>query len=512
MKYYKQAEDFHFFNIVFYEVENNVMYVYCPNCGNVHEIKLNKKVNVKFVKESVMPCRCFSKVPKYLNSAYRYSNIVFKKYIGEFIKIDENKVAVYVYEHTASFDSLEYNCEKPFMRRPIYNEDLVTKIYISKGGKIEISSKLSNIYHPISGYILGKHTEFHNLKSWKSTLLKFNLINDSLKELEGSFISSLKNLMFAFNDCRDYRYDVLNDVSVALVCCLVKYPVLVKLWNSEYKKLVLNKVCCYMYKTSNFILDFKNAKNTIDYKKTTLPEILKIEPSKLDNVCNRDEVTINILSAAQKVDKSGLAVNEMNVTIFDNFYTESILTLLNNKKIYIDNNKLFKYLRNQIRKGANISTYYDYLTMRFEWSNIISDEILFPANLCQAHDKCVEQIKIAADLIKNKRYRRAVKKCKKLEYTDGVFKIKVVRSANELIKYSKILENCATRYVNKVIDKQSVIFLVYNNKSESDIYMVEYDNKHFDIYQNYGRHNAAPCDEEVVFLKKWLNHIKKQAA
>lgn len=524
MKYEKQAEGMHFFDFVFYEVEKNIMYVYCPNCGREHEIKLTNTKNVKYVKEKVKPCDCFNKVqPTYLNSVYKYANLSRLRTIAEIEKINKDKVAVKIYFHSANFDGLEYNSHRPFKRYPLYDDKLVANINLFSDGTVEISSCLKNVYSQHCGYSTCACRQFRTLKYWDAVTFNFVLIEDSLKELEGTFLEGYKNLLVEVNEYAEKSVADYYETVIGFLCCFVKYPNLVKLWKAGFKKLVFNKVSEYMYSSSvkrgytccNLYVDDKGI---IDYTKKakTLPQILKIEPSKLDMFCEREDLKVETLKAAQELCKLGQATTLKNMEIYTTFQFKHILLFFKKYASDIKLSKIMKFIRNQSvksdkRSAIEVVIYNDYLEMLAELKTPITSEVLFPTNLNKAHDYLADKIEISKCSEINRKYRNAIRGLTFLEFADNNFNIKLVRSAAELVTYSKVLENCSARYVNKVINRDSIIMVVTKKHSE-EIYMIEYDDKHNEVRQNLGVNNSEPSNEEIQFVEKWLKNISNKVA
>jgi len=345
MKYEKQAESMHFFDFVFYEVDNK-MHVYCPNCGREHEIEI-APYNVKWIKEHVTPCECFSfrKQPKFLHSSYRHNKVGTTVFCAEFQRLNESKVCVNVYQHKTSFDSREYGVTNPFYRKPIFSENKVAQITLTSDVKVDIKTKLSQYYNPYIGYGYCVRNDFRTLKKWDSDLLSFVLIEESLEELKGTFLEGITTYLYDANAYLEVVENIANtrtfdEMNVVFTCCFVKFPALVKLWKSGYKKLVFNKVCEFAFSkryTTNPIClskeySFDNSRGVINYKAQQLPKILKTEPSKLDKFREREKLTIAELKVAQRLDKSNLELNSANVKIASASYFDELYAFITDRK------------------------------------------------------------------------------------------------------------------------------------------------------------------------------------
>lgn len=521
MKYEKQAEEMHFFDFVFYKVEKGVMHVYCPNCHSEHEIEI-APYGVKWIKEHATPCECFSfrKQPKFLHSSYRHNKVGTTVFCAEFQRLNESKVCVNVYQHKTSFDSREYGVTNPFYRKPIFNENKVAQITLTSDGNVDIKTKLFKYYNPYIGYGYCVRNEFRTLKKWDSDLLRFALIEESLKELKGTFLEGITTYLYDTNAYLEVVENIatsrtFDEMNVVFTCCFVKFPALVKLWKSGYKKLVFNKVCEFAfskrYTTNPICLSkeyfFDKSRGVINYNAQQLPKILKTEPSKLDKFREREKLTIAELKVAQRLDKSNLELNSANVKIASASYFDELYAFITKYKISLA--KTLKYIRNQSKKGGDVTIYKDYLDMLEKSNTPITDDIVFPTSMTEAHDKLARAIKTAKDLVKNKKYRHAVKAMKAFEYKNDDYKIKVIRSASELFKYAQELHNCSARYVEKVISGKSIILLVIHNGT-SDICMLEYDWDRNVVLQNYAIHNQQPQESEKQFVEQWIDYIARK--
>lgn len=523
MKYEKQAEEMHFFDFVFYEVKKGVMHIYCPNCGREHEIDI-APYGVKWIKEHATPCECFSfrQQPKFLHTAYRHNKVGTTVFCAEFQRLNESKVCVNVYQHKSSFDSREYGVTNPFYRKPIFSENKVSQITLTSDGKVDIKTKLSQYYNPYigSGYYI--RNEFRTLKKWDSDLLRFALIEESLVELKGTFLESITSYLYEFNTYLECLENIsnrfLDEMNVVILTCLVKFPALVKLWKCGYKKIVFNKFFEFAfskkYSNNGYIrrylskeYSFDNSRGVINYKAQQLAKILKTEPSKLDKFRERENLTIAELKVAQRLVKSNLELNSANVKIASASYFDELYAFITKYKISLA--KALKYIRNQSKKGGDVTIYKDYLDMLEKTNTPITNDVVFPTSMTEAHDKLARAIKTAKDLIKNKKYRHAVKAMKAFEYKNDDYKIKVIRSASELFKYAQELHNCSARYVEKVISGKSIILLVIHNDT-SDICMLEYDWDRNVVLQNYAIHNQQPQESEKQFVEQWIDYIARK--
>lgn len=520
MKYEKQAESMHFFDFVFYEVDNK-MHVYCPNCRSEHEIEI-APYNVKWIKEHVTPCECFSfrKQPKFLHTSYRHNKVGTTVFCAELQKVNESKVCINVYQHKTSFDSREYGVTNPFYRKPIFIENKVGQITLTSDGNVEIQTKLAQYYNYYTGYEYCVRNDFRTLKKWDSDILRFALIEESIAELKGTFLEGITSYLYDTNFYLEYLENIadsrtFDEMNVVFTCCFVKFPALIKLWKSGYKKLVFNTVCEFAfskrYSNNPRLLSreyfFDKSRGVINYKAQQLPKILKTEPSKLDKFREREILTIAELKVAQRLVKSNLELNSANVKIASASYFDELYAFITKYKISLA--KALKYIRNQTKKGGDVTIYKDYLDMLEKSNTPITDDVVFPTSMTVAHNKLAMQIQVENDLIENKKYRHAVKELKNLEYKNAEYKIKVVRSASELCKYAKVMHNCAASYINKVVAGKSIVLLVIHNGT-SDICMLEYDWDRNVVLQNYAIHNQQPQESEKQFVEQWIDYIARK--
>ena len=301
MKYQKIAENHCHFNFVFYEVEKNTMYVFCPNCGSTHEITISKTHNVKWTKENITPCSFFEPGTKveYKHASHAYERLNKSYNFAEFERFGE-EVKLCGYWLKVEFGASNYNGINPFYRYPVFTANKVFEIYFKKDNSVKISSSL---YVGTFGYVkTGRWQEQRN-DNWHFAQFLFDLIYDSLTELKGTilerYLSHVEVFLNAFSDRRNIEESSLDEIFFAWLVKMHTNEATKKLWFAGYHNLVFDKVCRYMTKTIRrsyygyySIPDrysFRSGKDVVNWRGKTLEKILRIHPSKLDMVLPRED-------------------------------------------------------------------------------------------------------------------------------------------------------------------------------------------------------------------------------
>lgn len=539
MKYWKIAEDRHFYDFVFYETENDKMFIYCPNCASVHEVNMKQvvpryeKQKVAWMKKNYSPCTCFDmrSVPKYCRSDREYSRLGTEIDIGEFCKNADGSVSVNVFRQTTNFAASNYECGRPFKRNPIFNLERTIDFTFREGEKTKIETCL---FRPMCSSRISVGYGWSSVKNWRSTLV-FNLIEQSLDELKGTYLEKYIPEIYKFQEALSDFINIdevpMGDYTVQFLKLLCENAAFRKVWKAGYKTLAINKVFESImiggnsgYYTPTYYLcgtyiDKKFTNAVVNWRGKSIVRILKINPQKLDNIIDRNELTLKELKAVVELEKLGIEYNEMNIQIAGAPSFDKLEGLFEKEKLSFS--KLFKYIRhakNQSKQKSitfsNVVTdYVDYLDALIRMETPLTADVLFPTNLKISHDRAVNQYKQLEDAKKNELFEKAVKKFKKLAYENDAYKIFVVDNIRLLRCEAQNLHNCSAGYVDRIIDKNSVIFLI-RQKADPDapFYMLELNPNSLSIVQNRGLHNYGATPEVQAFANMWLNGVVRPMA
>lgn len=93
-------------------------------------------------------------------------------------------------------------------------------------------------------------------------------------------------------------------------------------------------------------------------------------------------------------------------------------------------------------------------------ANHLTNELLWPSNLLEAHDAIMETAAQLNDPKSHKNFKRVAQKYSSLEWNDGELCIRVARSNSELVNEGRVLRHCVGRYGINHCSESDVIFFV----------------------------------------------------
>lgn len=333
MKYLTIAEQKQFFNFVFYETEKNDMFIYCPNCNTLHKIDMTlvvpnrTKGKVGWIKEHFYPCGCFAnrEQPKYCRSDREYSTLKQEDTVGEFCKNADGSISANVYRITADFSASRYYSARPLRRYPLFETQHVASITFRDGQKAEIKTCL---YKPMYTYKIKVGSYWENVKTWRSTLL-FSMLEESIEELKDTdlekYISDILKFQEALSQFVHTEDVKMGDYTAQFLRLICENQAFKKIWRAGYHSIAINRVfdtiltniksdygTYYLY--GNYIRKTETGK-LINWKGKRLDRILRINVQKLDKIKAREDVTIEDLSTAAKLEKSNEEYSVENMKI-----------------------------------------------------------------------------------------------------------------------------------------------------------------------------------------------------
>lgn len=535
MKYFNEAQSYFSYDVAFYETAKGTMYIYCPNCGRLEELDIKNYVSVANIKKNHIPsCGCYIGVPKYKHAMYEHSNLKYSFDWAEFVKDEaRNEVHLISYRHTASFAASEYDwhgidyCDESnyiLKRYPIIDSEKTIDITFRSDGSIQYESAL---YKPMCtnkikvGYMLPR-------RQW-STLFAFDLAEGSFAELKDTWI---EQYVLILKDMHEMLCEVVNlnipynEFTVMLLIMLVKSPSVKKLWSAGYRRLIFDRVierllgkwsyaysCSYSFGAS--LIDCVPNANTVNYRAKKLERILGIEPSKLSVLGDRETLNAKALRLAKKCYKAGLAITPKNMEIFESCRYDELFTIANNS-VNFKVSKLFKYIRHQEARTNSISTFYivsdyvDYLKALIELKTPLTEDVLYPTSLKAAHDKTIQEAKIAKQKGKEKAFRKAVASFEQFNFEDENYSIKVIDSVAQLIREAAKMHNCSAGYIDRIVARNSILFVIREKAHPRTPFCMLELSPVYGIVQNRGVHNANVPPEVDAFANKWLKKIKRK--
>lgn len=534
MNYSATAQGYHFFNFVFYETEKDTMYIYCPNCDAVHELDMKlsvpkyEKKKVNWIKENWSPCLCFDmrSVPKYCRSDREYSRVGTELDVGEFCKNEDGSVSVNVYRQKTNFAKSNYpDAYKPFKRHPIFEEEKTIVFDFREGAKTKIKTCL---YTQICTNRIAVGYRWESAKNWRRSFV-FTLVEQSLKELEGTYlekyIPEIYKFQSALSDFLNMEEVPMGDYTVQFLRLLCENEAFRRVWKAGYTTLAINKVFesimiggCGYYTMSYYLCgNYINKKVTnavINWRGKKLEKILKVNPQKLDNLIAREDLTLEELKGAIRLEKLGIEYNDMNLKIACTSSFDKLQEIC--KKESFSFSKVFKYIRHTKNRDTQtkltysdvVSDYYDYLDALIKLKTQLTSDVVFPTNLRVSHDRAIAQYKQLTDAEKDKVFKKAVAKYGKLNFENESFSIFLVDNIGLLQVEAQNLHNCSASYADRIIAKSSVIFLIRKiEEPDTPFYMLELNPKSLTIVQNRGLYNCGATDEVKAFADLWLNSV-----
>lgn len=517
MKYAANAENRHFYDFVFYETDKKNMYIYCPNCGQELQTEITDQHSVSWIKEFYIPCECFAyrgKSPKYKQSRYEHRNLNRVVSVGEFENRGNGDAALCVYWHKAEFTSSNYDAfGYAFKRYPIYSENKVIEIVYKNDGTVSMKTSL---YIPMMSTSVSSGG-WRDVKRWRYSVFNFGIIEESLEELRGTclerFIPDIPRFVEALSDKFNVECAWEEPIAAFLIQMHTSYAVR-KLWKAGYMRIVVNKIFEYM-SPKNYSLyylwgnAFVQSGLTVNYRGKTLEKILKVEPSKIDLISNRQNLCVTELRAAQKVVKSGVEINKPNIAIAMSARYDDIAEFFNT----INPNKMFKFIRHEAHKHNDnynivVADYFDYLKAVKRIGTAFTDDVVFPSKFKEAHDRATGTLKALTEEINSKAFCSAISIYKPALYSNGIYSISVIGSINQLKSEAEKMHNCSAGYVDRIIRGDSVIFKIRQLAHPKTAFcMLEYSPKNKQIVQNRGVRNSAVPSDVQEFASLWLKNV-----
>ena len=512
MIYEKIAEQMYFFNFVFYEVVGKTMYVFCPNCGQTHEIQLNKNLKVRDVKKSVTPCSCFDfrNQPHFYRSCDVLDGLYHEMRVGEFSN-DNGDAVLTVYHHMASFSAHNYHSNifgNVLTRYPVFENKPIIKIRFKADGTMEYLTRTVSFS---SKYF---YTSWKKAKTWYRAFW-FGIIEQSLENLKGTvleqYVQYVPRIVEAIEEKRNIKYDQLDEMIGAFFVRLHTSQSFRKLFNAGFDRLCTDDVK-YRVNGGSFYGGSMSTGNIVCWTAKRLEKILGIQLSKIDKLYGRKSLTVHKLcelQVAAKYEKQNVKMTQENIEIANKRNFDSVDKIFNRFNIPIS--KAFKYLRGVVRSKNTwwvVSDYADYLSDLVFLGIELTPDVLFPRNLSDAHERYAEVRRQKEKANSARKFSQAIASYKTLDYRDSEYEVKVIRSQKALIAEATKMHNCSAGYVDKILRGTSVLFTVKQVADPCTAYcMLEYSPKEMRIVQNRGIRNTEPALAEQKFVQNWLENI-----
>lgn len=191
-------------------------------------------------------------------------------------------------------------------------------------------------------------------------------------------------------------------------------------------------------------------------------------------------------------------------------YSFSVSEIL--KKYKVSAEKFIGYFEKQkkllkLKAGEVLTFYKDYLSMVKELKLPKTESVLFPRNVKQEHDRLM---KVKADRkydTQNKLLKKRVKILEMLNYEDKNFIIRPLKSADEFLKESSILNHCVKTYIDRCAEGKTNIFGIRKADAPDVPYFTLTLNNNAKVTQNLGKNNCYPPKEVKGFVKRWEKKV-----
>ena len=278
----------------------------------------------------------------------------------------------------------------------------------------------------------------------------------------------------------------------------------------------------YLYKVGflNLVKDEVLGSLPVHEKEKTLPEMLCVNKVNYKKLLAKGNPTYEDLIMHQRMTQYGFT--EEDYKIFDKYFRKASYSYYypNGRTSYDEFKGLFPKTLKQFDKYAkdrdnfDIQYYRDYLVMCKELKYDLNNTfVLFPKDLTQAHDNCVEKInqkkerKAKAEARKQaKAYANLKEKyVEKFAFENDNFTIVVPDSTDAISKEGQDLHHCVGTYVARVSRGDSIILFVRKTKAiDKSYYTMEIIGDEMTQCRGFGNKH---CTVEV---KKFIKDFAKK--
>ncbi|WP_021167464.1 hypothetical protein SOV_17190 [Sporomusa ovata DSM 2662] len=186
--------------------------------------------------------------------------------------------------------------------------------------------------------------------------------------------------------------------------------------------------------------------------------------------------------------------------------------------------KMFFYMERQLKeKNPNKKHYREEFQVLMTWRDYVTDcntlnmdltqeSVLFPANLHNAHQNTIRQIKIKEDAGLNKKIAVRLKSLRKYCYSGDTLLIRPAESTLELIDEGKALHHCVGMYGQQYAKGETVILFIRKiAEPDKPYFTVEVHGRNNTVMQVRGKHNAQPGSDVSAFMEAFaLERLGKE--
>lgn len=133
--------------------------------------------------------------------------------------------------------------------------------------------------------------------------------------------------------------------------------------------------------------------------------------------------------------------------------------------------------------------------------------VMFPANLKEAHARVVSAIKYQEDEALRKKFKIVYEKLSALAWEHNGLMIVPAASESDLIAEGKLLGHCVGGYGKAHCAGDSIFFIRHTSEKEVPYFTLQLDTKTGSVHQNRGKKNCDRTEEVKQFEELWITTI-----
>ena len=311
-----------------------------------------------------------------------------------------------------------------------------------------------------------------------------------------------KNLNCLFYD--DFKYCSIKDYAKTRTVCLfeylktykdfpqIEYLVKLKMFN------LVNDIINY----GSYKLHFDNqVKNILGLNSVYYKFALKLNKS-----LNLEMIDGLRFLQSYKIQPN---IENLNVAI----KLDNMLCFKDNKYIFLKLgfNLITSYLK---QSHCNLRDYFDYiLNCKKLKYNLQDTAITKPKDFKKAHDEAYKRVKYITNKEIYEKANNILNNLQILEFKNKELALIVPQEVFDLVEEGKNLSHCVGSYIERVANKESMIFFIRKiEELDKSYFTLEINPKNFKIVQCRGLHNVSADEKILKFVHKWqkekLNSLK----
>ena len=287
---------------------------------------------------------------------------------------------------------------------------------------------------------------------------------------------------------------------------------------SEY----LQAIMWDAYQGSCSYYSYRNKTNTfcvtkitdVDFKKTKPHEMLGVEKYELE-LARDPMVKPEVFRLYKEVKKAtGVRLSRDQLIFCGTLKVDELkrLALAEFHGYMPPVERMVNYLKKQIDKlGAGVVTVHylrDYWDAVYKVYGRMEPSMLWPSDLCRAHDSMLNRIKYKVDEALKESFKKRKRELAPLAFTVPEMGLEIFPAGSqaELIREGDTLHHCVARYAkDHASGKTAILFIRRTENRKTPFYTLEWRDGR--IQQDHGDHNRLQTEEILAFEKLWLEHV-----